>query len=94
MSASGPGSARGCCASGWDAGKSAGAAGCGMGTEDADVIGGGSGCGCIVGKGAAFGFNAKFVVVSAFVPVTGGSVSPGPWIVDATPEAEPSSTVS
>ena len=44
--------------------------------------------------GIAFGFNANAVVVSAFVPVIGGSVSPGPWIVDVTPTADPSCTVS
>jgi len=58
-------------------------AGCATGDE-AEVIGGGS----------AFGSNAKAVVVSALAPVIGGSVSPGPWIVDVTPAAEPSSTVS
>src|SRR5262245_55954594 len=30
------------------------------------------------------------VVVSTFVSVIGGSVSPGPWIVDVTPLADPS----
>lgn len=42
----------------------------------------------------AFGSMVKAVVVSAFVPVSGGSVSPGPWIVEVTPAAAPSWTVS
>lgn len=42
----------------------------------------------------AFGFREKAVVVSAFVPVIGTTVSPGPWIVEVTPGAEPSCTVS
>jgi hypothetical protein len=68
-----------------------------MDTAEADVIGGGSagaGVGVADCGGRVFGFNAKAVVVSALVPVIGGSVSPGPWIVDVTPAAEPSSTVS
>jgi hypothetical protein len=68
-----------------------------MGAAEAEVIGGGNpgaGAGAIDGGGSVFGFNAKAVVVSALVPVIGGSVSPGPWIVDVTPAAEPSSTVS
>lgn len=68
-----------------------------MGTAEAEVIGGGNaaaGAGAVDGGGTAFGLNAKAVVVSALVPVIGGSVSPGPWIVDVTPAAEPSSTVS
>jgi hypothetical protein len=44
--------------------------------------------------GTAFGSSEKAVVVSAFVPVIGGRVSPGPWIVVVTPAAEPSCTVS
>jgi len=40
--------------------------------------------------GTALGSMVKAVVVSAFVPVMGGSVSPGPWIVDVTPAADPS----
>jgi len=36
------------------------------------------GCCAGVPAGTAFGFSAKAVVVSAFVPVIGGSVSPGP----------------
>jgi hypothetical protein len=74
------------------------------GDGEADVIGGGKDDGRACGDGyvppvgegggSAFGFNAKAVVVSAFVPVIGGSVSPGPWIVEVTPAAEPSSTVS
>jgi hypothetical protein len=42
----------------------------------------------------AFGSIPKAVVVSAFVPVTGGKVSPGPWIVEVTPLADPSCTTS
>src|SRR3954465_13785637 len=37
--------------------------------------------------------SVKFVVVSTFVFVSGGVVSPGPLIVDVTPLAEPSCTV-
>jgi hypothetical protein len=37
--------------------------------------------------------SVKFVVVSTFVFVIGGVVSPGPLIVDVTPLAEPSWTV-
>ena len=68
-----------------------------MGAAEAEVIGGGNAVACVGaadGGGRLFGFNAKAVVVSALVPVIGGSVSPGPWIVDVTPAAEPSSTVS
>jgi len=52
------------------------------GCGEADVIGGGNGAceggGYACGGESAFGFNANAVVVSAFVPVIGGSVSPGP----------------
>lgn len=68
-----------------------------MGTAEAEVIGGGNageGTDAVCGGGRAFGFKVKAVVVSALVPVIGGSVSPGPWIVDVTPAAEPSWTVS
>jgi hypothetical protein len=77
--AGGGGVGRGCWTCGCD--------GCVVGDGDADVIGGGNGgtaCGggyvlaVVEGGGSAFGFNAKLVVVSAFVPVIGGSVSPGP----------------
>lgn len=42
-----------------------------------------------------FGFvgSVKFVVVSAFVLVSGAGVSPGALMVDVTPLADPSSTV-
>ena len=78
-------------------------AGCGIGDEDICgggyvVVGlapatafGGSGAGAVP---TAFGSSVKAVVVSAFVPVIGGRTSPGPWIVDVTPAAEPSCTVS
>jgi hypothetical protein len=65
-----------------------------MGDAEAEIIGGGRAGGNAGGGGGTFGFKAKAVVVSAFVPVIGGSVSPGPRIVDVTPEADPSSTVS
>ena len=44
-------------------------------------------------SGAGFVGNVKFVVVSTFVFVSGGVVSPGALIVDVTPLAEPSWTV-
>ena len=47
-----------------------------------------------VPAGIAFGSKAKAVVASEAVFVIGGSVSPGPWIVEVTPFADPSSTVS
>lgn len=46
-----------------------------------------------VPRGAGFVGSVKFVVVSTFVFVSGGVVSPGPLIVDVTPLAEPSCTV-
>ena len=46
-----------------------------------------------VPSGAGFVGSVKFVVVSTFVFVNGGVVSPGALIVDVTPLAEPSSTV-
>jgi hypothetical protein len=45
------------------------------------------GCGDI---GATFGLSAKALVVSAFVSVIGGRVSPGPAMLDVTPAADPS----
>ena len=44
-------------------------------------------------SGLGFVGRVKFVVVSTFVFVSGGVVSPGPLIVDVTPLAEPSWTV-
>jgi len=44
-------------------------------------------------RGAGLVGSVRFVVVSAFVFVIGGVVSPGPLIVDVTPLAEPSCTV-
>lgn len=41
-------------------------------------------------SGLGFVGSVKFVVVSAFVFVNGGAVSPGALIVDVTPLAEPS----
>jgi hypothetical protein len=38
--------------------------------------------------------SVKFVVVSTFVFVNGGGVSPGALMVEVTPLAEPSCTVS
>ena len=52
---------------------------------------GGNGAGAVP---TAFGSIVNAEVVSAFVPVTGGITSPGPWIVDVTPAADPSATVS
>jgi hypothetical protein len=46
-----------------------------------------------VPSGAGFVGSVKFVVVSTFVFVSGGVVSPGALMVDVTPLAEPSSTV-
>jgi hypothetical protein len=46
-----------------------------------------------VPRGAGFVGRVKFVVVSTFVFVNGGVVSPGALIVDVTPLAEPSCTV-
>lgn len=46
-----------------------------------------------VPRGAGFVGSVKFVVVSTFVFVNGGAVSPGALIVDVTPLAEPSWTV-
>jgi len=44
---------------------------------------------------SGFGFGmVKFVVVSTFVFVSGGVVSPGPLMVDVTPLADPSWTTS
>jgi hypothetical protein len=50
--------------------------------------------GCVIAGCIAFGFSVNALVVSAFVPVTGGIVSPGPWIVEVTPAADPSSTTA
>jgi hypothetical protein len=46
-----------------------------------------------VPRGAGFVGSVRLVVVSTFVFVIGGGVSPGPLIVDVTPLAEPSCTV-
>lgn len=46
-----------------------------------------------VPRGAGLVGRVKFVVVSTFVFVNGGVVSPGALMVDVTPLAEPSSTV-
>lgn len=46
-----------------------------------------------VPSGAGFVGSVKFVVVSTFVFVNGGVVSPGALMVDVTPLAEPSCTV-
>jgi len=44
---------------------------------------------------SGFGFGmVKFVVVSTFVFVSGGVVSPGPLMVEVTPLADPSWTTS
>jgi hypothetical protein len=56
----------------------------GGGTAPARAL---DGCGDI---GTAFGFSANALVVSAFVLVIGGSVSPGPAMLDVTPAADPS----
>jgi hypothetical protein len=50
----------------------------------------GSEAGAGVVCATAAGFSVNAVVVSAFVPVIGGRVSPGPEIVDVTPATEPS----
>jgi hypothetical protein len=44
-------------------------------------------------SGLGFVGSVKFVVVSTFVFVNGGAVSPGALIVEVTPLAEPSWTV-
>jgi len=46
-----------------------------------------------VPRGAGFVGSVKFVVVSTFVFVNGGVVSPGALMVEVTPLAEPSCTV-
>jgi hypothetical protein len=46
-----------------------------------------------VPSGAGLVGSVRFVVVSTFVFVIGGVVSPGPLIVEVTPLAEPSCTV-
>jgi hypothetical protein len=68
------------CCGGCAIGRRAGAAGAELGGAD-DIIGGGvvpiPTCGAVFG-GSAAGFSVNAVVVSALVPVMGGSVSPGP----------------
>lgn len=59
-----------------------------VGSAPASVPGG------VAGADARFGSRVKADVVSALVPVIGGMVSPGPWMVDVTPLAAPSCTVS
>jgi hypothetical protein len=77
-----------------------GGGGAGVGTGDADIIGGGNAAGgnapgtVEMFGGTVFVLIVNAVVVSAFVPVIGGTVSPGPWIVDVTPPAAPSCTTS